>query len=400
MDLSPRPERPTAATQALRSLRLYQIAGTALIVAVVGGLGGWAGVTEISGAVIAPASVVVDGNSKKVQHLEGGIVASLNVRNTDQVAAGQQLLRLDDTEMRANLQIAQGQIEELSARQARLIAERDGLDRFALPDFATGANPSSAKALVWQGQAKLLASRRGARADKEKQLLDRVAQLEDVIKGLGAQLQAKDQQAGFIREELDGLLQLQDQQLIAKPRVLAQQRERSRIEGERGQLMADIARTQSQISETRLQLTEARQALSAEVLSELRDVETKLAELKEREIATAAKLKRLVVLAPIGGVVHKLSVVTVGGVVAPGEALMEIVPNDEKLVVEGQIDPNNIDQVHKGQDVMVRFSAFDQRVTPELRGKVLSISADVRQDSPQMPRYYAVRALIDEAEMH
>ncbi|MFM9941138.1 MAG: HlyD family type I secretion periplasmic adaptor subunit [Hyphomicrobiaceae bacterium] len=394
---STRPAATQSVAQTLRSLRLYQLGGTLSILAVMGGLGGWAAITEISGAVMAPGSVVVEGNSKKVQHLEGGIVAALYVRNIDQVKAGQPLLQLDDTEIRASLQITQAQIEELKARQARLLAERDGRDKLALPDIAPA--PQSQKAVVWLGQAKLFESRRGARADKEKQLLDRVTQLQEVIKGLGAQLKAKDQQAGFIREELDGLLQLQEQQLVAKPRVLTQQRERSRIEGERGQLISEIARTNAQISETRLQLTEARQAFSSEVLTELRDVETKLAELNERDAAISAKLRRLVVLAPISGVIHKLSVVTLGGVVAAGETLMEIVPNEEALLVEGQLDPGSIDQVKKGQEVYIRFTALDQRVTPELQGRVVSISADVRQDSPQFPRYYAIRAILNESEL-
>lgn len=392
-------ERTDSTVQSMRSLRRYQWFGFFATVLAIGGVGGWAAVTEISSAVVAPGSVVVEGSSKKVQHLEGGIVARINVRNFEKVSAGRQLLHLDDTEVKASLQITQAQLEELRARQARLVAERDGNAALALPDFVRAAEPNSHRALVWRGQINLLESRRSARLDKEKQLLDRIAQLEEVIKGVNAQLSAKHLQVSYIREELEGLLQLQEQQLVAKPRVLAQQREHARLEGERGQHLADIARTQSQISEVRLQLTESRQTLMSEVLTELRDVESKLSELVERENATTAKLRRLVVLAPITGVVHKLSVFTVGGVIAPGETVMEIVPNEAELVIEGQLEPNAIDQVAPGQEVFVRLTALDQRVTPELRGQVTYVSADVRQDSPQTPRYYAVRATLNPNEI-
>jgi HlyD family secretion protein len=375
----PKPAQP--ADEALRSLVRYQWFGIAAVVAMVGGVGGWAAWTQISGAVIAPGSVVVEGNSKRVQHLEGGIVAAIHVANIDQVKAGQQLIRLDDTEIRANLQITQSQLEELKARQARLTAERDGLAALDIAKVIEEVESNSQRLLLWQGQSKLFATRRGARADKEKQLLDRISQLQEAIRGQQFQLKAKEQQIALVQDELSGLQQLYDQQLVAKPRLLAQQREASKLEGERGQYHSDIARTEVQISETRLQMTEAKQTFMSEVLQELR-----------------AKLKRLIVVAPINGVVHKLSVFTVGGVVAPGETVMEVVPDEASLQIEGQLDPNHIDQVKTGQAVFMRFSAIDQRTTPELKGRVVSVSADVRQDAPQMPRYYAVRAVLEEGE--
>lgn len=378
----------------LRSLRRYQWLGCLAILVMLGGSSIWASVTEISGAVIAPGNVVVEGNSKKVQHLEGGIVALAGVRNGDLVESGQVLLRLDDTEIRANLQIVRSQLDELLARRARLTAERDNADV-----MAPRAPGSAEQTAVWQGQSKLFQSRRAARADKELQLGERIGQLQQAILGLDAQVTSKERQIAFLDDELTGVFQLQEQQLIAKPRVLILQRERSKLDGERGQLISDIARTGVQISETRFQLAEARQTFISDVLTELRDVETKVAELTEREVSVAAKMRRLAVVAPMSGMVHKLTVFTVGGVIGVGETIMEIVPQGERLVVEGQLDPNSVDQVRIGQQVRMRFAALDQRVTPEIDGHLLSISPDVRQDAPQLPRYYAIRASILETEI-
>lgn len=382
--------------EATRSLYHYELFGFVSVLALVGGFGWWSATTEIAGAAIAPGSVVVEGNSKKVQHLEGGIVAALEVKNADIVVAGQPLLRLDATETRASLQITQGQIEELQARRARLIAERDGARQF---DPASLTDVRRTNDAVWIGQTKLFEARRSQRADREAQFNERIVQLQEAGKGLWSQMRSKEQQLNYLRDEIEGLLQLAEQQLVTKPRLLAMQRELAKLDGERGQIVADMARTQVQVSETRLQIAELRQTFLSEVLAELRDAETKLAEQLERETAALAKLRRLVVLSPIGGVVHKLNVTTIGGVITPADTLMEIVPTGERLLVEGQLDPASIDQVKVGQDVLIRISALDQRVTPEIIGRLASVSADVRQDAPQLPRYYAVRAHLEDGEV-
>ncbi len=381
------------------SLRRYQLIGLLAIAGMFGGLGGWAALAEIAGAVVAPGVVSVEGNSKKVQHLEGGIISWVGVHNADSVQAGQTLAKLDDTETLAALQITQSQLEELLARRGRLIAERDGSDTVEVPaQHGSGSEQAGQRATAWRGQLKLFEARRNVRLDKDQQLADRANQLKEVISGLQAQMKSKKQQLNYLRDELGDLVQLQDEQLVAKPRVLAMRRELSRLEGELGQAQADVAKTEGQIAESKLQLTEYRQTLLSEVLTELRDVEAKISELQEREIAAKAKLKRLTITAPIDGVVHKLTVFTVGGVIAAGETLMEIVPKEAKFVLDGQIEPNSIDQVAVGQLAIARFSAFDRHNTPELEGQVISVSADVRQDAPQMPRYYAVRVRLNDGE--
>lgn len=391
--------KPAAAqpVPALKSLRRYYVIGLSSILALFGGLGSWIAVAEISGGVIAPGSIAVEGYAKKVQHLEGGIVASIAVKNADVVQAGQPLLRLDDTDVRAQLLITQSQLAEMKARQARLIAERDGKEKF---DAAPKADWPASVLEVWQGQERLFYARLEARTGKEKQQNERILQLEEVVRGLQSQRAAKERQLELIGDELTGLIELADKQLVVKSRVLALQREQAKVEGERGQFVAEVAKTNVQISETKLQIAEQRQTFLSEVLSELRDVDTKLAELSEREVATSSKLKRLNVIAPQSGVVHKLTVHTVGGVIAPGETVMEIVPQEEKLVVDGQLDPMFVEQVKAGQGVLLRLTAFDHQSTPELEGTVQAVSADVRQDSPQTPRYYAVRVTINDGETH
>ena len=260
-----------------------------------------------------PASIVVESSAKKVQHLEGGIVAEIQVANGARVAAGQALFRLDDTEARANLQIYKAQLVELQARQARLHAERDGRSELDRRNAEPGAE------WVWEGQAKLLEARRAVRTGKELQLGERIGQLEQVSSGLAAQAVAKDRQIALIREELRSLYALRENQLVTQSRWLALERESARLEGERGQLVAEVARTAVQIGETRLQHLSVQQTFLSEVLAELRDVETKVNELTEKVAAIGVQLQRTTITAPRAGIVHKLTATTIGGVIRPGK---------------------------------------------------------------------------------
>lgn len=383
-----------ARSAADRSLIRYQAFGMLMIIAMVLGVGGWAAIAEISGAVIAPGAVVVEDNAKKVQHLEGGIVATILVRNGAVVESGDPLLRLDDTELRANLDITLSQKNELTALKARLQAELDDEPALYVPDSIDNAYRT-----VLAAQARLLRARHETRLLKTSQLEQRIGQLSQAIVGLRAQEASKARQIALITQELDGVRSLKDQQLVTTNRLLSLEREHARLEGELGQHVADIARTEVQMSETRLQLTEIRQSFLSDALREHRDIDAKLGEISERAVAIAARLRRLDVLAPRSGIVHKLSIHTIGGVIAPGETVLEIVPQEERLVIEAQLDPTNIDQVLIGQAVRVRLTAFDQRTTPELDGVIAFIAPDVRQDNPSLPRYYAVRAKLLPSEI-
>jgi HlyD family secretion protein len=379
------------------SILRYQFLGLALVLILVGGLGAWAAVASIASAVIAPATVVVESYPKKVQHREGGIVAEIPVSNGDRIAAGETLLRLDETEARASLQIVESQLREYTARRARLLAERDGRSELQPPsDPDAIADPEAAR--IWQAQARLLTARRETRAGKKQQLRERIGQLEQSIIGLKAQERSKERQAELIRQELSVLYQLEGDKLVTKNRLLALEREAVRLEGERAQLIADIARTHVQIGETRLQLLEIDQSFLTEVLAELREAEARIAELTERLVAAKARSQRLEVVAPSSGIVHKLAIHTIGGVIAPGEVIAEIVPEEDLLVLESRVDPAVIDRVKMHQPAVVRLPSADGETTPELSGSVTMVSPDAKQDAPTQLPHFVVRVALTERE--
>jgi len=369
------------------SIRRHQRMGLALVLLVTLGLGGWASFASLAGAVIAPAVVIVDGNSKKVQHLEGGIVSEVLVKNGDRVTAGAVLLKLDPTEAKANLQIILSQLAELHALRARLLCERDGCDGLSLPPPATTEQERAA----WTGQAKLFTARRTLREGKKQQFQERIGQLEQEICGLNAQVKSTNEQTGVVDQELEALHHLQQKDLVALPRVLDMQRDRERLEGESGRLLAEIARAKVQIGETRLQLLDVDHAALQDILTELREVESKTAEAQEKANAIRVRLDRVTIVAPSEGIVHNLTATTVGGVIHAGDTVAEIVPQDGKLVLEGRVEPTMIDRIQLQQDAVVRFSSFDRRTTPELKGHVTMIAPDAKQDPRGGPPYYVMQ---------
>jgi HlyD family secretion protein len=381
------------------ALRRYQRLGLLLVAAVFGGCMAWGAIAQIAGAVTAPAIVTVESYAKKVQHLEGGIVAEVRVKNGDRVKEGDVLVRLDETDTRASLGIVNAQLVEYSARRARLVVERDGGTGLKLPEsYADQHDPEGART-IWEGQAKLLESRLAGRSGKKAQLEERAKAFGEAIEGLKAQQSAKERQIAFVGKELTSVKTLQKQQLVAEPRVLALEREQARLEGERGQFVAEIARTQVQIGETRLQLLEIDQTFTSEVLAELREVELRLTEAAEKVSALNAKLRRMSIKSPRNGVAYKVATNTIGGVVQSGEAIMEVVPEEDTLVLDGRIETGQIDQVKEQQPAVIRFSAFNQRTTPELRGVVTQVSPGAQQDNPQLPAYYLVRVEVPESEI-
>ena len=384
---------------AASSLRRHLLIGVVVLACLLVGFGGWAAWASIHGAVIASATVVVETNAKKVQHAEGGIVAELKVREGDRVISGQLLVKLDETDTQANLAIIDAQLHELLARQARLEAERDTADAISFPAELIARRHEPKIGKILQGQEKLFAARRTATLGEKEQLGQRIAQVEDEIEGLKAQQESKDKQISLIGGELDGLRDLQKKGLVQKPRVLALERERARLEGERGELVANIARAGGRIGETKLRIIQIDQNTLKESLSELRDSQGKIAELQERRVAAESRLKRTEIRSPRSGFVHQLNVHTVGGVIQAGEPIMVIIPERDALVLEAMVEPRYIDQVGVGQTASIRLSAFDQRTTPELAGEVIRVSADLMQDRATGAPYYTVRIKLAPSEL-
>lgn len=371
------------------NVRPYMISGLVAGVVLVGGFGGWAASSELSGAVIASGTVVVESNVKKVQHPTGGIIGSIRTRNGGTVTAGDVLLSLDDTQTRANLGIVVSQIIELTGRKARLLAEREGAPAIAFPHDYLTLGPGAER--VATGERRLFEGRRRTAASQKAQHAERIAQLRHEIGGLASQREAKWRELMLVREELARVKQMYDRNLLPVTRLLAMQREEARIDGEHGALEAQIARAGGQISEIELHIIAIDETIQTEAQKELRDVEARISELSERRVAAEDQLKRVDLRAPISGIVHELSVHTVGGVIAPGEIAMLIVPDGDQLVVEVRASPADIDQIRMGQATRLRFAAFNQRTTPEVPGTVSRVAADLMRDAQSGLSYFLVQ---------
>ncbi|WP_417683883.1 HlyD family type I secretion periplasmic adaptor subunit [Roseibium sp.] len=377
-----------------RTVRNHLLFALLVILAIVAGIGGWAASTQISGAVVSSGTVVVESNTKLVQHREGGIVRDILVKNGDVVQAGDRLISLDDTVTRANLSVVMNQLTDLTAQELRLAAERDDLETIEWPH-----DRLSALGDVERGQQLLLEARRNSKESRKDQLHEQIRQFSLQTEGLEAQVNAKASEIELIEEELTDLGTLLGKQLVPKSRVTALKREKARLQGEYGALLAQIAKTKEEISERQIQILQIEETYRAEVLESLQEVRSRIAQLAEQRITAEDELTRVDILAPRNGFVHQLAVHTIGGVIAPGETVLQIVPQEDKLIVEAKVRPVDIDQMIQGQVVRIRFPSFDQRTTPELTGQLLTISADLNFDDKTGASYYVARLVIEESEL-
>jgi HlyD family secretion protein len=380
-------------------LRAHLIAGFATVILLAGGIGVWAATTELSGAVIGAGTVVVDSNVKKVQHPSGGIVGEIRVREGSRVREGDLLIRLDETITRANLGIVQSQLDEIDVRQGRLVAERDGVTGLRLPDpVASRVNQPEVARMVF-AEAALMESRRKSREGQRSQLEERLNQLGEEIRGLEGQHAAKTKEGEFIRIELQEIEKLWQKNLAPLSKRIQLNREATRIDGGRGNLISGIAQARAKIAETRLQIIQLDSDLKTEVSKELREIQAKKSELIERRVAAEDQLRRVELRAPQTGVVHMLTAHTVGGVINAGEQVMLIVPFDEALVLDVRIGPQDISQVKLGQQAQVRLTAFNQRTTPEIKGVVSRVGADLTKEAQSSVLFYTVRVTLTEDEL-
>jgi membrane fusion protein, type I secretion system len=388
-----------------RAIRRLNLVGFAIVVLLLGGVGGWATTTQLAGAVIAPGTIVVESSIKKVQHPTGGVVGEILVKEGDTVDEGQVVLRLDDTVTRSTLGAVRSQLDELLTREARLLAERDEADALTFPAALTNRRDDVAVATAFAGEQRLFESRRTARTGQRAQLRERITQTNEEIRGLSAQQAAKESEIELIGKELIGVAELYQRNLVSISRYMLLQRDQTKLQGERGQLIAEIARARGKISETELQIIQLDQDFRTEVLKDLREAQGKIAELKEKVTAAEDQLKRIDLRAPQAGIVHQLTVHTVGGVIGNGETIMQIVPRADELVLEAKVTPSDVDQVAPGARVVVRIMAGNQRTTPDLNGVLRRVSADLTREQQSNsngqppPAYYTVRIALPADEV-
>ncbi len=381
------------------SLRRFQIIGFLSVLIMVGVVGSWSVFTELNGAVIAPATIMVESYSKKVQHKEGGIVGEIRVRDGDRVEIGQPLIILDNTETKSELAIIDGLLDEALAKRARLEAQRDKAPTITFPAEIMARAREPELAAIMAGQVKLFEARLQAMIGKKEQLNQQIGQLTEQISGLEAQKTAKDRQLELISAELTDLKDLQSKGLVPVSRVMAMDRETARLDGERGELVASKASAEARIAEVKLQILQIDEEDLSQTLTDMREIEGKVAELKERKLAVASRLERLVIRAPITGDVYQLAVHTIGGVIGPGELIMLIVPEADDLILQAQVMPKDIDKVQPGQIAHIRFPSFNSRLTPEVEAEVTQISADTSRVDQSSAPFYTVRLMISAKEL-
>ncbi|MEN3236096.1 MULTISPECIES: HlyD family type I secretion periplasmic adaptor subunit [Methylobacterium] len=384
-------------TATARRLRGQLVAASASLAALVLGVGVWATRVEFSGAVVTSGLLVVESQVKKVQHPSGGVVGELRVRDGSAVRAGDVLVRLDATLLQANFAIVSNALDEALARRARLQAEQADATAITFPAELLARKAEAGR--VMGGEESLLAIRRAALDGQKAQLAERIAQSQEQVKGLSEQIEAKAREVELIEGEIRGVRELWEKKLIPIQRVTALERDLVRIRGERGALVSEVAQTRGRISETRLQLIQLDQDMRTKVGQDLSEIWNRVAELVERKVSAQDQLSRVEIRAPQDGVVDQLAVHTVGGVVAAGETLMRVVPAQDRLAVEARLPPQDRDQTHPGQRAILRFSALNQRTTPEIEGSVAMISADVTTDPKTGQAYYTTRVAVQDDQL-
>lgn len=390
---------PKEKSQAWRGgLPLYT--GILAILVLVGGLGVWGVRANIAGAVVTSGMIEVESNRQVIQHPDGGVVGEIFVKDGDVVEAGDVLIVLDGTRLQSELAIVNGQLQEIAARQARLEAERDGATEIDFGEEITAlaeTDPDTRDQI--EGEAALFNARREALTQEIALLGEQNEQIDNRVVGIEAQLEALRAQEELIGQELEDQQALLDQQLTQASRVLDLQRQKADLLGQIGRLESEIAELRGQSASNEIELLQLETRRREEAVSELRDMQFRQVELLERRSALKETISRLDVRAPVGGIVYNSQVFAVQSVVQPAEPLMYIIPQDQPLVVSARINAINIDEVFVGQEAALRFSAFDQREMPEIKGQLSRISADVILDEATGLNYYATEILPYEEEL-
>lgn len=397
MNIVPLPVTAPITPEPLR-LRRVVLAGSAIMFTFFGVAGGWAALAPLDSAAVAPGVIKVAGDRKLIQHLEGGIIEELHVSNGLIVKAGDVLIKLDDTQARAQLDLTQSRIASREALAARLRAERDDKSEVAFgPDLLADQSAAARDAVATQRD--VFRAKFHNLADEQNILAQRRQQTEEEIKGLEKLIQTEDQQIKAIENETKDLDMLLREGLTTRERNLLLRRQQREFEGERATNLASIARAKSGIAEIDMQILNLKTKRLNEAVEELSKAEAELADLREQERAARDVLTRISITAPVDGIAMDLKVHTTGGVVKPGETLVTVVPMGEKLVVEAMVKPEDVETIAPGQTARVNFPAFARYNLPPLDGVVETVSADrLVEERSGMP-YFAATVLIDKTEL-
>lgn len=381
------------ATRDVNRYTLYSFIAVGVLVL---GFGGWAALTELSGAVIAGGTVVVESSAKRVQHQEGGIVAEIDARNDDYVEAGQVLLKLDDTALTASLAIVDTQLNESLAIEARLLAEVAGEDEIEFPAELVAKATEPKLAQILSAQRATLRARKEVRLGSIAQLDQQVMQLRSQKAGLELQKTSIEQQLVVVDSEYERLLGLLKDNLVDRGRVNDLIRQQAQLTGQLGATGSSLDQTTATIAERTVMIKQVDSEFLSKTLDDLQALRQKIAELTQQKVAGEDRLRRVVLTAPQAGVVHESIVHTVGGVVAPGETLMMIVPTQDRLVIEVRLNPLDVDKVSVGQKVIIRIPGFNARVTPDLPARVTQIAPDLTRDTQTGISYFQARVVLDD----
>jgi HlyD family secretion protein len=391
--------RATPAAPPMPPTRFATIFGLAALTIFVGGFGAWSALAPLSEAAAGPGVIKVEGNRRTIQHLEGGIVREILVRDGDRVRAGDVLMRLDDVAAGAQFQALDAQRLFLVAQDARLSAELANAPAISWPEelLARSSDPRVADAMA--GQTALFIARRTAFESNQQVLSARIDQLRASTESARSQLVSQERQMALIREEMRGVAELLRLGLERRPRLLALQRAEASLVGNRDDIIGQIQRNEASIAETEAQMRAQDDMRRSDYSKEQREVRDRLAEVDERHRQARDVASRRDILSPVGGTVLNLRFFTIGGVVRPGDPVLDIVPADDRLIAEVQVSPTDIDVVHPGLLAEVRLPAFKQRLVPYLHGKVTFVSADAVFDERTRTSHYRANVAIDDDQL-
>lgn len=378
----------------------YFVFGGLVLAVMLGGLVYWATHARLDGAVIASAEFTVASKRKTIQHLEGGIVEKILVGEGERVSKDQLLVRLDGTSVKANFAVIESELQQLTAQRTRLRTELRGERSLVFEPVSTSLSPEMMSRLpqIQLGQRQLFRARLASRDNEMSIRKKRVLKLRREIDGIERQKRSNGRQIAIIEDELVSLRRLRQRELVPKRRLLALEREAERIRGTSEALDVNVIRARNSIDEIELEELQARRQFREQIATELQTIEPRITRLVEQHVSARKQLSLLEIRAPSSGHVVDMKVSTVGGVIRAGDGILDIVPENEKLILEARVSTVDVDKIQSGHSARIQLSAFDQSTTPEALGKVLSISADRLQDERSGDNYFLARLELDASQ--